>query len=72
MAGITTALPRTQAGAAALEERLGMLERGLERRGYHYEPYQVRTMRERIVADGRGADRTVLLSREHDVVSGKR
>lgn len=51
MTGISTAPPRTEAGAAALEERLGMLERDLERRGYHYEAYQVRAMRERIVAD---------------------
>ena len=51
MTGITTAPPRTEASAAAFEERLGMLESDLERRGYHYEAYQVRMMRERIVAD---------------------
>ena len=51
MTGITTAPPRPEAGAAALEERLGKLERDLERRGYHYEAYLVRTVRERIVAD---------------------
>jgi hypothetical protein len=51
MTVITTALPRPEASAAALEERLGLLERDLERRGYHYEAYQVRTMRERIVAE---------------------
>ena len=51
MTGISTAPPRTEAGAAALEERLGKLESDLERRGYHYEAYLVRMMRERIVAD---------------------
>jgi hypothetical protein len=51
MTVITTPLPRPEARAAALEERLGLLERDLERQGYHYEAYQVRTMRERIVAE---------------------